>query len=263
MAIIDTHAHYDDLRFDEDRDEIINSLPSLNVERVINSAATAKSCKETLELCAKYPFFYGLLGIHPTEIDDLEFYFLESIKDELKNNEKIVGIGEIGLDYYWVKEENEQERQKLWFRKQIELAKELKLPICIHSRDAAEATMKILEEYYPKNPDSLSGVVHCFGYSAEIAEECVKRGFLIGVGGVLTFKNARKLKEVVEKLPLSKIVLETDTPYMAPTPFRGERNNSSLLKYVVDEIANIKGITAFEVEKLTSENARKVYPKLV
>ncbi|MBE5940736.1 MAG: TatD family deoxyribonuclease [Lachnospiraceae bacterium] len=251
--IFDTHAHYDDERFDEDREQLFSSMKENGVGNIVNVSATYESCLTTLKYTRQFPFVYGAIGVHPTETAGLDEDKFNNLRQYAKEP-KVVAIGEIGLDYYW--DEPDREIQKKWFVKQLELARELKLPVNIHSRDAAEDTMKIMKE---NHAEEIGGIIHCYSYSSEMALEYVKMGFYIGVGGVVTFKNSRKLKEVVEKVPIDKIVVETDAPYLAPEPHRGHRNTSINLKYVVEEIAKIKGMTTEEVIKVTEANAKKVY----
>lgn len=251
--IFDTHVHYDDEAFDEDRETVLNSLAGQGIEAVVNISASIQSVKTTLELMKQYPFVYGAVGVHPNETGELT----EPLMDWLKHaagEKKVVAIGEIGLDYYW--KEPEPEVQKHWFVRQLELAREVDLPIVVHSRDAAKDTLDIIKA---ERAGELGGVIHCFSYSLEMAREYLDLGFYIGVGGVLTFKNARKLKEVVEYMPLERIVLETDCPYLAPEPNRGKRNSSLNLPYVVDAISQIKGVPAEEVIAVTEKNARTMY----
>ena len=200
----------------------------------------------------KYPFMYAAVGVHPDHVGDLNEETFARMK-KLFANDKVIAVGEIGLDYYWDNESHDL--QKAWFIRQLELARELDLPVLIHSREAAADTMDIMKEH----AEGMSGVIHCYSYSKEMAREYVKMGFYIGVGGVVTFKNARKLKETVVEIPLTSIVLETDCPYLAPEPNRGKRNNSAYIRYVAEEIAKIKGITYEEVVAQTEENARKMY----
>ena len=195
---------------------------------------------------------YAAVGIHPDEVGDLNEASFARMK-ELFQRDKVVAVGEIGLDYYWDQESHDL--QKEWFIRQLKLAGELKLPVLIHSREAAADTMEIMKEY----ARGLKGVIHCYSYSKEMAAEYVKMGFYIGVGGVVTFKNGRKLKETVKEIPLEAIVLETDCPYLAPEPFRGKRNHSMYIRYVAEEIARLKGITYEEVVRQTEKNAAKLY----
>lgn len=251
--IFETHAHYDDEAFDEDRNELLNELKENDIEYVVNVAANIEGIKNSVKLAEKYPFIYGTVGVHPNEVAELDAEKLSWMK-EMCSHDKMVAVGEIGLDYYY--DEPEREIQKYWFEEQIKLAKETGLPLIIHSRDAANDTLEILKRN--KWPE-MSGVIHCFSYSREMAEEYVKMGFFIGVGGVITFSNARKLKEAVEHIPLQNIVLETDSPYLAPVPNRGKRNSSLNLPYVIKEIALIKNLTGEEVADATFQNAKKLY----
>lgn len=250
--IFDTHAHYDDGQFNEDRKEILASMPGLGVGTIVNVSATYESCERVIALAQEYPYVYAAVGIHPDEVGALDEEKFAAMK-KLFQKEKVVAVGEIGLDYYWDNESHEV--QKKWFVRQLELARELSLPVLIHSREAAADTMYIMKTH----AQGLSGVIHCYSYSKEMAEEYVKMGFYIGIGGVVTFKNAKKLKSVVEAIPLEKIVLETDCPYMAPEPYRGKRNQSSYLQYVAEKIAELKGISVEEVIAVTEANARKMY----
>ena len=256
--IFETHAHYDDDRFNEDRDELLRRLPEEGVGVVINSGASVESTRDTIRLAKEYPHVYAAVGVHPSEIEELDEDFIQWMKEQTAD-EKTVAIGEIGLDYYWDKEPEVQERQRYWFGRQIELARETNLPIIVHSRDAAADTMQVMKEHHA---EEIPGVIHCFSYSKEMALEFIKMGYYIGVGGVVTFKNAKKLKETVEAIPLDKILLETDCPYMAPEPYRGKRNSSLYLPYVIEEIARINGISAEEVERVTEENARKLFSRV-
>lgn len=251
--IFETHAHYDDKAFDEDRDELLDSLPQNGIKYVVNVAANMEGSRKNLEIINKYNYIYATVGVHPSdtlELNDKTYKELET----LATNDKIVAIGEIGLDYYW--DEPDRSIQKEWFIKQIELAKKINKPLVVHSRDAAKDTLDIIKE---TKAYEVGGVIHCFSYGPELAREYVNMGYYIGVGGVVTFKNGRKLKEVVESTPLERIVLETDCPYLAPVPFRGKRNDSTKLIYVVDEIAQIKGVSKEEVMNITMDNALKMY----
>lgn len=256
--IFETHAHYDDDRFNEDRDELLQRLPEEGIGVVINSGASVESTRDTIRLAKEYSFVYAAVGVHPSEIEELDEEFMNWMKEQT-SDEKTVAIGEIGLDYYWDKEPEVQERQRYWFGRQIELARETKLPIIVHSREAAADTMQVMKEHHA---EKIPGVIHCYSYSKEMALEFIKMGYYIGVGGVVTFKNAKKLKETVEAIPLDRILLETDCPYMAPEPYRGKRNSSLYLPYVIEEIAHIKGVSKEEVERVTEENARKLFHKV-
>ena len=256
--IFETHAHYDDDRFNEDRDELLQRLPEEGVGVVINSGASVESTRDTIRLAKEYDHVYAAVGVHPTHIEELDESFMDWMREQT-NWEKTVAIGEIGLDYYWKKEPEVQEKQRYWFGRQMELARETNLPIIVHSRDAAADTMQVMKEHHA---EELKGIIHCFSYSKEMALEYVKMGYYIGIGGVITFKNAKKLVEVVEAIPLERIVLETDCPYLTPEPYRGKRNNSLYLTYVRDKIAEIKGVSPEEVERITEANARTVFARV-
>lgn len=256
--IFETHAHYDDAKFDEDREELLEKVHNSGVHPIINVGASINSTKQTLELAKTHDYIYAAVGVHPSDIADLNEETFAWLKEQTKY-EKTIAIGEIGLDYYWDKEAEVQEKQRYWFKRQLDLARETNLPIIIHSRDAAEDTMKVMKE---AKAHELKGVVHCYSYSKEIAQEFIKMGYYIGVGGVVTFKNARKLVETVEAIPLDRILLETDCPYMAPEPNRGKRNDSSNIQYVIKKIAEIKGISEEEVEKITEQNAYTLFTKI-
>lgn len=253
--IIDTHAHYDDEAFDSDREIILDSLQENGIEKVVNVCASIEGLNNTVELTQKYPFIYGAVGVHPDDAEKMTQETLDEIR-RISHMEKMVAIGEIGLDYYWHKEEQEHLIQQKMFRAQMDIAREEKMPFMIHSRDAAQDTMDIVKEYMKGG--MYGGIIHCFSYSKEIAAEYLKMGLYLGIGGVVTFQNARKLKETVAYAPLSQIVLETDSPYLAPKPNRGKRNSSLNLPYVVQAIAELKGITEGEVISVTRENAGKL-----
>ena len=253
MMIFDTHAHYDDEQFDEDRDELLAYMQACGVEAVTNIGASLATSQNTIELTKKYPFVYGAIGVHPNEVDELNEDGIAWLKEN-SALPKIVAVGEIGLDYYW--DEPGREVQKKWFLRQLELAREVKFPVVIHSRDAAKDTLDIMKSFHAEN---LGGVIHCFSYTKEMAREYLNMGFYLGIGGVVTFKNAKKLKEVVEYMPMEQMVLETDCPYLSPVPNRGKRNSSLNLPYVVEEVARLKGISADEVIRITNRNAKTMY----
>ena len=232
---------------------MLNSLQSSGIEAVVNIGASIQTTKNTLELMEKYPFIYGATGVHPSETAELDDNLLNWLK-MVSKTPKVVAIGEIGLDYYW--EEPGHDIQKEWFVKQLNLAREVKLPVVIHSRDAARDTLEIMKA---EHSEDIGGVIHCFSYGVEMAREYLNMGFYLGIGGVLTFNNAKKLKEVVEYAPMDRIVLETDCPYLAPVPNRGKRNSSLNLPYVVQAIARIKEISPEEVNEITSRNAKQLY----
>ena len=250
--IFDTHAHYDSEQFNEDREELLCSMEEQGVGTIVNVCASYASCERVTNMVQKYPFMYAAVGIHPDHVGSLNEDTFAKMK-ELFSRDKVIAVGEIGLDYYWDNESHDL--QKKWFIRQLELARELDLPVLIHSRDAAADTMEIMKAH----AEGLNGVIHCYSYSREMAQEYVKMGFYIGVGGVVTFKNGRKLKETVAEIPLESIVLETDCPYLAPEPYRGKRNHSAYIRYVAETIAEIKGVTYEEVVAQTEENARKMY----
>lgn len=251
--IFETHAHYDDKAFDEDREELLRSFQENRISYAVNVSSDLESCKNTIALTKQYPFLFGSLGIHPSDSGNLTEEDIAWIGQECEAD-KIVAIGEIGLDYYW--DEPERDIQKKWFIRQLKLAGEKKLPVIIHSRDAAKDTLDIMKE---QHAEEIGGVIHCFSYGTEIAEEYLKMGFYIGIGGVLTFQNAKKLKEVVKMLPMDRIVLETDSPYLAPVPNRGKRNSSLNIPYIIEEIGKLKGVSVDEIERITIENAKNLY----
>ena len=257
-AIFDTHAHYDDDAFNEDREQLLAALPGQGIARVVDVGASLASCRKVLELMEQYDYIYGAIGVHPSETAELTEESYSWLKEQCQK-EKCLAVGEIGLDYYWDKEPEIQAKQRYWFVRQLALAQQADLPVIIHSRDAAEDTMQIMEKAYE---DGIKGVIHCYSYSPEMAQEYVKMGYFIGVGGVVTFKNAKKLVKTVEIIPLSSIVLETDCPYMAPEPHRGTRNDSRNIPYVIAKIAEIKGVSVEEVEQTTRENAFALFTKV-
>ena len=230
-AIFDTHAHYDDEAFDEDREELLHTLPEQGIEKVVNIGASLASCKKTIALMEQYDYIYGAIGVHPSETAELKEENFAWLKEQCLP-EKCVAVGEIGLDYYW--EEPEHNIQKKWFVRQLNLAREVALPVVIHSRDAAKDTIDIMTA---EKAGEIGGVIHCYSYTKETARTFLDMGFYIGIGGVLTFKNAKKLKEAAEYIPMDRIVLETDCPYLAPEPNRGKRNSSLNLPYVVTTLS--------------------------
>lgn len=251
--IFDTHAHYDDEAFKEDREQLLESLAGHGIGGVVNIGASIQSTRNTLELMERYPFLYGAVGVHPSETAELNEELMAWLM-EISARPKVVAIGEIGLDYYW--DEPDREIQKHWFIRQLALAREVKLPVVIHSRDAAKDTLDLLKE---QKAGEIGGVIHCFSYGVEMAREYLNMGFYLGIGGVLTFNNAKKLKEVVEYMPMDRMVLETDCPYLSPVPNRGKRNSSLNLPYVVKAVSELKGISEEDVIAMTDANARKMY----
>ena len=254
IMIFDTHAHYDDEAFDEDRSEMFKSLRENNIEYVVNVGASMESSANSIGLAANYDFIYAAVGVHPSETAELDEEKYEWLRNEAMNNPKVVAIGEIGLDYYW--DEPDRETQRYWFGRQMELARQTGLPAIIHSRDAAQETYEMMKEH---RFEEIGGIVHCYSYSKEMAEKFLEMGLYFGIGGVITFKNAKKLKEAVEIIPIEKIVLETDCPYLAPEPNRGKRNSSLFIPYIAKAIAEIKGMDYDDVIRITNSNARRIY----
>lgn len=249
----ESHAHYDDERFDDDRDELIACLQQEGVDNVVNVASDIASAKASIALSEKFPFFYASVGVHPHEVGKLHEEDINTLKELLKHP-KVVAIGEIGLDYYY--DLSPRDDQRYWFRRQLELASELDMPVIIHSRDAAQECFDIIKESSVRK-----GVIHCFSGSAQMAKDYINMGFYIGIGGSITFKNNKKGIEVVEQIPIEKILIETDSPYLAPVPFRGRRNDSRLLKYVVEKISEVKKIPESDICNITKNNAQNVYLK--
>ncbi len=254
--IIDTHAHYDDEAFDDDRERVLESLEPGGIYRVVNIGASLESSQVSLALAKSHEYIYAAVGIHPEHAQEMAEAKLECLR-RMSTEPEVVAWGEIGLDYHY--EAPSRNIQKDCFVRQLEAAREMKLPIAVHSRDAAQDTLDIMTA---NRAGEIGGVVHCYSYGVELAKKYLDMGMYFGIGGVITFKNARKLAEVVEYLPMDAIVLETDCPYMAPAPYRGKRNNSTLLQYVVQRIAQIKNIPQEDVMRITGINAYKLYPKL-
>ena len=251
--IFDTHAHYDDSAFDEDRSGLLCAMAGNGIGTIVNIGADMSSSAATVELTERYSFIYGAVGVHPSETDALTERDMELLKSYTARP-KIVAVGEIGLDYHYPN--TNRELQQHWFVRQLALAREVHLPVVIHSRDAANDTMQIMRE---QHCEEIGGVIHCFSYSKELALQYVDMGFYIGVGGVITFANAKKLTEAVMAVPLERIVLETDAPYLSPAPERGMRNHSGKLPLVAEKLAGLKGVTVQELICITEENARRLY----
>ena len=251
--IFDSHAHYDDEEFDNDRKEVLEELKNEGVIGIMNCSSSYKSIAKTCELINTYDFIYGAVGIHPENADEFKDEMLDEFKDIIKKNPKVKAIGEIGLDYYW-DENPDKEIQKDVFRKHMKLAEELNLPVIIHDRDAHEDTLNIIKEF-----PNVKGVVHCFSGSVEFAKECLKLGYYIGVTGVVTFKNAKKVVKVVKEVPVERLLVETDCPYMAPEPNRGKRNKSCYIKYVIEKISEIKEINPKEFNLKVNENLQNLF----
>lgn len=250
--IFDTHAHYDDEAFFEDRDETLKKINDEGIYAVVNAGVDISSSEESIKLSEKYDFVYAAVGVHPQNVENLDKNYLSKLREliETKKN-KIVAIGEIGLDYHT--EPPNKELQKKIFKEQILLAKDCNLPVIIHSRDANNDSFNLIKECKPK------GIVHCFSGNVDLAKELIKLGVYIGVGGVVTFKNAQNLVEVVKNIPLDNIVLETDCPYMAPVPFRGKRCDSSMIIYIAQKISDLKNESLETVLNETKENAKLIF----
>lgn len=251
--IFDSHAHYDDHAFDKDREELLAGLSSNGVGYVMNVSARLDEMNASADLAEKYDFIYASAGVHPTEVYELADSDIVEVEKAL-SHPKVKAVGEIGLDYHF--DDTDKTKQKKWFEMQADLALKHKMPVIIHSRDSASDTLEMVKAMGLRDA---GGVMHCFSYEPEMAKIYLDMGFYIGIGGVVTFKNARKLKETVAYMPIDRMLLETDCPYMAPTPHRGERNDSTLIKYVADEIAGIKNMKAEEVIAVTTENAMRMY----
>ncbi len=257
--IFESHAHYDDPQFYKDREAMFKEFPKQNIQYVINIGADMRSSRLSIELAKRYPFLYATVGVHPHDVGEMKEEDLERLI-HLATYEKVVAIGEIGLDYYY--DSAPKSVQKLWFREQLKLANELDLPVVIHSREASQDTFDLLMEADLKstrNPKRPKGVIHCYSGHAQMAMDYIKAGYMIGVGGVITFKNGKKLREVVEAIPMESIVVETDAPYLAPEPYRGKRNDSRYLKYIIEEIGKIKGISPEDVEDITYQNGKRLF----
>ena len=250
--IFDSHAHYDSESFDDDRNEVFSELAENGVIGILNCSSSYDSVSKTCSLVKENDFIYGAVGIHPENADELTEDRLDEFKRIIKDNDKIVAVGEIGLDYYW-DENPSKEVQKSAFRSQMKLAEEVNLPVVIHDRDAHADTLEIIKEF-----PNVIGVVHCFSGSVEFAKECIKRGYYIGVTGVVTFKNAKKVVEVVREIPLERLFVETDCPFMAPEPNRGKRNRSDYIEYVIEKIAQIKEIDPIVVNQTVNDNFYKL-----
>lgn len=253
--IFETHAHYDDEAFDSDRESLLSSMEAHGIGYIVNACAAADDLERTVELMERYPFVYGAIGVHPDDAMNMTEETLAKVR-RLSRHKKAVAIGEIGLDYYWHKEKEVHQRQQEMFAAQMQIAREEQLPFMVHSRDAAEDTLRMVQSFVKEG--MYGGIIHCFSYGKEIAREYLNMGLYLGIGGVVTFKNARKLKEVVEYAPLSQLVLETDSPYLSPEPNRGKRNSSLNLPYVAQAIAELKGVTYEEVVAVTEANAKKL-----
>lgn len=249
--IFDTHSHYADSAFDGDRDELLAALPDKGVRFAALAGSSMQDSAENVALAQKYGYIYAAVGVHPESVDETPSDYREKLTELVKSSEKVRAIGEIGLDYHY--ENYDRDKQILFFRQQLELARELSLPVIVHSRNASEDTLDILKEYRP------AGVVHCFSGSAEVAKEVIKLGMYIGFTGVLTFKNAKKALRALEAVPLDRLLLETDCPYMSPEPLRGRRCDSSMICYTAEKAAQIKCISTQELLDITCRNGMDLY----
>lgn len=258
MKLFDSHAHYDDEKFEEDRENVIQSIYNSGVDKFISAGYSLESSKNAIKLANEYEFIYTTVGISP---NDVKLTLQETLEDIEKlekiinkeENKKIVGIGEIGLDYYWNKENKEIQKQA--FIKQIELANKLNLPITIHTREAVTDTLEILKQH----PVNKKGIFHCCPLNRELVKEALKLGFYISFAGPVTFKNSKNAQEIIEMVPNDRMLIETDSPYLAPEPVRGTRNDSRNVKYIAEKIAGIKNVEVEEIAKITYQNALKIF----
>ncbi len=252
--LFDTHAHYDDERFEADRDALLSSMPAHNVGLILNPGCDVETSRKAVSYAQKYPFVYAAVGIHPENIDENWNNDLSVIKKMAQDEPKVRAIGEIGLDYYWEKEERARARQQVVFRRQMELARELRLPVIVHDREAHGDCMEITRQF-----PEVRGVYHCYAGSVEMARELLRLGYYLSFTGVITFKNARKAIEVIREAPIDRLMIETDAPYMAPEPYRGRRNSSLYVHRMAETIAAVKGMDAAEVERVTMENGKRLF----
>ncbi|MDP4527237.1 TatD family hydrolase [Bacillus halotolerans] len=251
--LFDTHAHLNAEQYNTDLEEVIERAKTEKVDRIVVVGFDRPTITRAMEMIEEYDFIYAAIGWHPVDAIDMTEEDLAWIK-ELSVHEKVVAIGEMGLDYHWDK--SPKDVQKEVFRKQIALAKEVNLPIIIHNRDATEDVVTILKE---EGADEVGGIMHCFTGSIEVARECMKMNFYLSFGGPVTFKNAKKPKEVVKEIPNDRLLIETDCPFLTPTPFRGKRNEPSYVKYVAEQIAELRGTTFEEIASITTENAKRLF----
>ena len=250
--LFDTHAHMDDRSFDEDRQDLLAALPERGISLLMNPGCSYESSLNAIALSKQYDYIYAAVGSHPDVADEVDDALIAQYRQFCKQHPKVLAIGEIGLDYHY--EDIPREIQKKAFRLQMELARELELPVIVHEREAHEDGMRIVDEF-----PTVKGVFHCYSGSLEMAKELIKRGWDIGFTGVLTFKNARKAIEVAANIPLDRIVIETDCPYMAPVPFRGKRNDPGLVCYMAEKLAELRGLTPEEAARITLENGKRLY----
>ncbi len=252
--LFDTHAHYDDSRFDDDRDALLSSMPGHNVGLILNPGCDVETSRKAVTYAQKYPFMYAAVGIHPENIGENWNNDLAVIKELAEAEPRVRAIGEIGLDYYWEKDERARARQQVVFARQMELARELGKPVIVHDRDAHADCLEIARRY-----QGVPGVFHCFAGSVEMARELLTLGYHLSFTGVITFKNARRAIEVIREVPLDRLMVETDAPYMAPEPYRGRRNSSLYVHRMAETIAEIKGLDVSEVERVTTENGKRLF----
>lgn len=252
--LFDTHAHYDSRQFDADRDAVLSALPGQGVELVVNPGCDLESSRKAVALAEQYPFIYAAVGVHPEDCGGWQDSHVDELR-RLAGASKVAAIGEIGLDYYW--KDNPRELQQKVFRAQMALAEELGLPVIVHDREAHGDSLAIVKEY-----PEVTGVFHCFSGSPEMAEELLKRGWYLGFDGPITYKNAKRAPEVAAVTPLDRIVIETDAPYLSPVPNRGKRNDSRNLPYIVEKLAEWKGVTPEEMSEITFENGLRLFPKV-
>lgn len=249
----ESHAHYDDGRFDKDREEILNLLPSCGIDYVINVGCDMESSRKSIEMAEKYDYVYAAVGVHPHDAENMKESDLDELR-QMSSHKKVVAIGEIGLDYYY--DNSPRDVQRYWFKRQLELVKEVNKPVIIHSREASKETFDIIKESGVRK-----GVIHCYSGSAQMAKDYINMGFYIGIGGVITFSNAKKLVEVAETIQLEQILIETDSPYLSPIPNRGKRNDSRNLQFVVEKLAKIKDLTPEKVANITKLNTKQLFFK--
>ena len=252
--LFDTHAHYDDKRFDEDRDELLASLPAHDIGLILNPGCDVETSRKAISYAQKYAFVYAAVGIHPENINESWNNDLSVIQELAQTEPKVRAIGEIGLDYYWEKDEHARARQQVVFARQMDLARELDMPVIVHDRDAHGDCMEITRRY-----PEVRGVYHCYAGSVEMARELLRLGYYLSFTGVITFKNARRAIEVIREVPIDRLMIETDAPYMTPEPFRGRRNSSLYVYRMAETIAEIKGMSVEEVERITTENGKRLF----
>lgn len=254
MKIFDSHAHYDDEAFDQDREHLIETMFADQIGTIVNVGASVAGSHNSVDLAARYEHIYASVGVHPSTVEELTEEDMEWMKQEALHNPKVVAIGEIGLDYFYP--EPDREIQKEWFLRQLQLAREVKKPVILHTRDACADTLDCLSQVHA---EQIGGVVHCYSYSKETVKDFLRYGFYFGIGGVTTFKSAKKVVEAVAEIPMDKILLETDSPCLTPEPHRGTRNDSRNIIYIADKIADIKGLTTQEVIDQAYQNAVACY----